>query len=113
MTMKGAFFDPGRLRHEMVLEEPARVADALGGHDVTWSAVATLWAELRPATAGPVNRADAEEAEITHRVVLRFDPRVWSGRRLRMCERIFAIRTVRDLDETGRYLVCRAQEKGL
>ena len=45
--MKGAFFDPGRLRHEMVLEEPVRVADALGGHDVTWSAVATLCSTAR------------------------------------------------------------------
>ena len=108
--MRGAYFDPGRLRHAMVLEEPVRAADALGGQAEDWQAVATLWAHLEPAAA-VVNRADAEEAEITHRVTLRFDTRVWRGRRLRSGERIFAIRAVRDLDETGRYLLCLTREE--
>ncbi|MAS08209.1 MAG: head-tail adaptor protein [Ahrensia sp.] len=108
--MKGAFFDPGRLRHAMVLEEPVRVADALGGQADNWQAVATLWAHLEPA-ASVVSRADAEEAEITHRVTLRFDTRVWRGRRLRAGTRIFEIRAVRDLDETGRYLLCLTREE--
>mgnify|MGYP000285915275 CR=1 FL=1 len=56
-------------------------------------------------------RADAEEAEISHRVVLRFDTRVWRGRRLRSGGRIFDIRAVRDLDETGRYLLCLTREE--
>lgn len=108
--MRGRYFDPGRLRHEMVLEEPVRVADALGGQTEDWQAVTTLWGHLEPA-ASVVSRADAEEAEITHRVVLRFDTRVWRGRRLRSGERIFEIRAVRDLDETGRYLLCLTREE--
>lgn len=109
--MRGRFLDPGKLRHEMVMEDPVRAADALGGQIVTWTEVATLWAHLEPATANPVDRADAEEAEITHRIVLRFDARVWRGRRLRKGGRIFAIRAVRDLDETGRYLLCLTREE--
>lgn len=110
--MRGRFFDPGRLRRETVLEEPVRVADALGGQAESWEAVATLWAHLEPASA-VAYRADTEEAEITHRVVLRFDTRVWPGRRLRLAEddRTFAIRAVRDLDETGRYLLCLTREE--
>ncbi|MAZ18398.1 MAG: head-tail adaptor protein [Ahrensia sp.] len=110
MTMRGPYFDPGRLRHEMVLEEPVRVADALGGQTEDWQAVAALWGHLEPA-ANVVSRADAEEAEISHRVVLRFDTRVWRGRRLRSGGRIFDIRAVRDLDETGRYLLCLTREE--
>ncbi|WP_425418998.1 phage head closure protein [Oricola indica] len=108
--MRGTFFDPGKLRHEMVLEEATQVADALAGHTESWQAVATLWAHLEPA-AEIVSRAGGEEAEITHRVVLRFDVRVWRGRRLRMGERVFAIRAVRDLDESGRYLLCLTREE--
>lgn len=108
--MRARYFDPGKLRHEMVLEEPVRVADALGGQTEDWQAVMTLWGHLEPA-ASVVSRADAEEAEITHRVVLRFDTRVWRGRRLRAGERIFEIRAVRDLDETGRYLLCLTREE--
>lgn len=95
----------------MALEEPQRTSDALGGQTETWQAVATLWAHLEPASASPVRRADAEEAEITHRVVLRADDRVERGMRLVMSDRIFAIRAVRDLDETGRYLVCLTREE--
>lgn len=109
--MRSVYFDPGRLRHELVLEEPARDADALGGHVANWSAVATVWAQLEPVTASPVSRADSEDAEITHRIVVRFDPRVWRGRRFTTNGRIFAIRAVRDLDETGRYLLCLTREE--
>lgn len=111
MTMKTAFFDPGKLRHEMALQQAVRVADALGGQTENWQTLATLWAHLAPATASPVRRADGDEAEITHRVVLRADARVQHGMRLVTGERIFAIRAVRDLDETGRYLVCQTREE--
>ncbi|QKV18633.1 phage head closure protein [Oricola thermophila] len=108
--MRGKHFDPGRLRHEMRLQRATRVPDALGGHAETWETVATLWARLEPA-AGVVSRADGEEAEITHRVVLRADARVKRGMRLVEDGRILAIRAVRDLDETGRYLLCLTREE--
>lgn len=108
--MRGKHFDPGRLRHEMRLQRAIRVPDALGGHTETWETVATHWAHLEP-SAGIVNRADGEEAEITHRAVLRADPRVKRGMRLMKGGRILAIRAVRDLDETGRYLVCLTREE--
>ncbi|MFZ2101366.1 MAG: phage head closure protein [Oricola sp.] len=109
--MRGTHFDPGRLRHEMALQQAVRAADALGGQTETWETVATLWAHLETATASPVSRADGEEAEITHRVVLRADARVQRGMRLVKGARIFAIRALRDLDETGRYIVCRTREE--
>ncbi len=109
--MRGTYFDPGRLRHEMALQQAVRVADALGGQTETWQTLATVWAHLVPATASPVRRADGEEAEITHHVVLRADARVRSGLRLATGARVFAIRAVRDLDETGRYLLCLTREE--
>jgi SPP1 family predicted phage head-tail adaptor len=109
--MRGAFFDPGRLRHAMELQQAVRTPDALGGQSESWQPVATVWAYLAPATASPVRRADGEDAEITHRVLLRADDRIQFGMRLATGERIFAIRVVRDLDETGRYLVCLTREE--
>ncbi|WP_193175909.1 phage head closure protein [Oricola nitratireducens] len=109
--MKTVFFDPGKLRHEMALQQAVRVADTLGGQTETWQTLATVWAHLVPATASPVRRADGEEAEITHHVVLRADAGVQRGMRLVTGERVFAIRAVRDLDETGRYLLCLTREE--
>jgi len=109
--MRGVYFDPGRLRHEMVLQQAVRTPDALGGQAESWQAVVTVWAHLAPASASPVRRADGEEAEITHRVVLRADARIRTGMRLARDGRTFAIRAIRDLDETGRYLVCLTREE--
>jgi len=109
--MRGAYFDAGRLRHAMELQKAVLTPDALGGQTEAWQPVATLWAHVAAAGASPVRRADGEETEITHRLVLRADDRVERGMRLVEGERIFAIRTVRDLDETGRYLLCLTREE--
>ena len=109
--MRGAYLDPGKLRHAMELQQAVLTPDELGGQTEIWQTVATLWAHLEPASASPVRRADGEEAEVTHRVVLRADGRVQRGMRLVKDTRIFAIRTVRDLDETGRYLLCLTREE--
>jgi SPP1 family predicted phage head-tail adaptor len=111
MTMRGTYFDPGRLRHAMELQQAVRTPDDLGGQSESWQPIVTVWAHLQPASAGPVRRADGEEAEITHRVVLRADDRVQRGMRLVKGDRIFAVRALRDLDETGRYLVCLTREE--
>ena len=50
---------------------------------------------------------------VSHRITLRFRSGVASGMRFVRGSRVFDIVTVHDPDETGRYLVCRAQEKGL
>lgn len=111
--MRGRFFDPGRLRHAMALQVATRTPDALGGRDEAWETVVTVWAHLEPARADPVRRADADDADITHRVTLRADARVARGMRLVTGTRAFAIRAVRDLDETGRYLLCLTREEAL
>lgn len=111
MTMRGPYFDPGRLRHDVELQQAVRVADALGGHAESWEPVAAVWAHLEPASAGPLRRADSEEADITHRAVLRADNRVRRGMRLVTGNRILSIRTVRDLDGTGRYIECLTREQ--
>lgn len=109
--MRTQFFDPGRLRNELRLEEASRAADGLGGVTESWSEVAVLWAHLEPVSASLVSRADGLDHDITHRAILRADDRVREGMRFSKGGRVFEIRTVRDLDETGRYFVCLTRER--
>jgi SPP1 family predicted phage head-tail adaptor len=108
--MRGKHFDPGQLRRELVLEEPARTADALGGVTESWSATATVWGLVESA-ARPGYRAGADESGITHRVTVRADERVQAGRRFRDGAGILAIRAVTDPDGTGRYFLCLTREE--
>lgn len=109
--MRTRFFDAGRLRHEVRLEAVTREADDLGGFAETWAEVATLWAHLEPVSAALAARADGFDHEVTHRAILRADDRLQPGMRLVKDSRVFEIRTVRDLDETGRYALCLTRER--
>lgn len=111
--MRTVFIDPGALRHELLLQEAAYAPDGSGGHDVTWTEVATVFGLIEP--VGQESRFGAGQTRetSTHRITLRRRVEVASGMRLVRQTRIFEILTVHDPDETGRYLVCRTKEQGL
>ena len=110
--MRTLFVDPGALRSEMAIEAVALAPDGLGGHVETWSEVATVFALIEPVSASAVFGAGQTLETVTHRITMRWRDGVASGMRLTRAGRIFAIVTVHDPDETGRYLVCRTREAG-
>jgi SPP1 family predicted phage head-tail adaptor len=71
-----------------------------------------LFARIEPVSAASRFGADQMLETVTHRITLRHRPGVASGMRFRRLARLFAIVTVHDPDETGRYLVCRVREEG-
>ena len=106
------FLDPGTLRSELALEACSTVADGLGGHAEDWTEIATIFGRIEPVSAQSIFGADQTLETVTHRVTMRRRDGVASGMRFRKQGRIFAILTVHDPDETGRYLVCRTKELG-
>jgi len=110
--MLTTFIDAGVLKHRLVLEQVIETSDGSGGAIITWSEVATLWASIDSVHAAMRHLAQQSQETITHRITLRYRKDVASGWRFRKGDRIFKIITVRDPDETGRYLVCRTEEEG-
>lgn len=110
--MNTTFIDAGSLRTELALESCATVPDELGGLTENWTEVATLFAMIEPVSADSRFGADQTLEAVTHRITLRHRDGVASGMRFAKQQRVFAIVTVYDPDETGRYLVCRARETG-
>ena len=106
------FIEPGSLRTELALEDVTLTEDGAGGHVESWAEVATVFARLEPQRADMRFAGDQTLESMTHRVTLRFRDLVKSGMRFRLGDRLFAIVTVHDPDETGRYLVCRTWEQG-
>jgi SPP1 family predicted phage head-tail adaptor len=107
-----SFIEPGSLRTELALEDVTLSEDGAGGHVEHWAEVATVFARLEPLRADVRFGGDQTLKSVTHRVTLRFREALKSGMRFRLGERIFAIATVHDPDETRRYLVCRTREQG-
>jgi SPP1 family predicted phage head-tail adaptor len=110
--MPAPSIDPGRFGTAFVLEEPVLNSDGSGGHTVSWNATAMLFGRIEPLRATAEWHAGRPHSRLTHRITIRCNKTVASGMRLRLADRIFAIRTVHDPDETGRYLELSTEEEG-
>lgn len=84
----------------------------MGGHGEEWNEVATVFGRIEPVSAGVRFGAGQALETVTHRVTIRHRDGVSSGMRLKKGARRFAIVSVHDPDESGRYLVLRTREEG-
>lgn len=111
--MQAIFIDPGAFRTELALEQAVLTPDGSGGHVEAWSELGLVFARVEPVSAASRFGAGQTLETLTHRITMRYRGDVRSGMRFRRHNRIFAIVTVHDPDDSGRYLVCRAREEGL
>lgn len=110
--MRGAFVDPGLLRHELSLQSAQLAADSLGGFSETWVVVATVFGRIEPVDARSFFGAAQRMEEATHEITIRYRTDVSSGMRFEKQGRGFLVMSVIDPDETGRYLICTTKEDG-
>lgn len=108
--MKRPILDPGAFTARLTLERTVDVPDGQGGVIRTHAEVGAVWARIEPVTAGRDSAAGAQAMTVTHRIWLRHRDDLESGMRMRKGARRFEIRTFRDPDETGRYLICECEE---
>lgn len=102
-------FDPGWLRHRVVIEAPAASPDGAGGEIVTWQVVATTWAQIEPRAAGEEVRADRATGVVTHAVTLRFREDITGGMRVLYRGRRYRVLTAHDPDARRRYVVLKTE----
>lgn len=103
--------DAGRFSRQLTIENEVDVADGLGGFSKTYHPTDTVWAHICPLSASAKNEADAQISQVTHRILLRFRAGVSPGSRFVTGTRRFYVETVRDPDETGRYIECMVVER--
>ena len=102
----------GALRQRLVLEAPARVVTEGGAATITWVQVAALWAEVHPVSGREIELADAIKARVTHEVRLRYRAGVLPEMRFTGSgARVLEIRSVLDVDERHRWLICQCEER--
>lgn len=102
------------LRHRVTLQQPVLTPDGAGGYTRTWATVATLWAQIEPATQRGQSReifADQHlEPAVTHHVTIRYLSGVTADMRLLYGTRVFAILAVTNKDERNVLLQILARE---
>lgn len=105
-----------RLNRQLVLEAPQRLSDGAGGFVETWTALGTLWAEVKPRTGRLASGETGAVSVGAFRIVTRGAPQGHSnrpepGQRFLMGNRIFRVEAVTEDEPAGLYLVCQCQEE--
>jgi SPP1 family predicted phage head-tail adaptor len=111
LSRRGAS-EAGRLRLRIAFEKPLLDPDGMGGAALIWDPVATIAADVTPMRTDERTIGEGVEQVTRHRITIRSRDDVSAGDRFRLGVRIFAIRSVTDPAEDGRWLVCLCEEEG-
>lgn len=85
--------NPGRLKTAFTLQVRRAARDATGGRAAeSWADVETVWGELTPLAGWEGDRVKQVDAELTHRVVLRYRSDLTSRHRLKVGTTILNIK---------------------
>lgn len=100
----------GAMRHRVTIERPVRTPDEAGGANISWDAVATVWAEIQPKNGREVFESDQLGGRVTHDIRMRFRTGVTPKMRIFHDGRVFDIRLVANIGERGEWLICSCEE---
>ncbi|GGA02521.1 MAG: head-tail adaptor protein [Rhodobacteraceae bacterium] len=104
------------LNRALVLEAPMTSSDGAGGLVETWTALGTLWGEIRPRTGRETQGEAGPVAVGRFRITVRGAPqgatsRPVPGQRFRVGARLFRVLAVTEREPGGMYLVCETREE--
>lgn len=102
--------NPGKLRHRVTIQQATRTRGAGGGYTEKWGEVATVRAAVVPLTGTERIRAMQTEANLTHRIEMRYRAGLTSAMRAVYAGRTFEIRAVIDVEERRREIHLLAEE---
>lgn len=91
--------DPGQLKTRLVVQQPIETPDDQGGVVRTWTAFATVWAQVTPLAARRDVEADADGATQGYRIVLRSHLSLTLQHRFSDGARIYRIAAIRESDD--------------
>lgn len=101
----------GDLRHRVTIQQLSALSDGMGGVRETWQDVATVWAAVEPMEGRERYEAQQIQAELTHRVRLRYRPGITPKMRVVHKGRIFQIEAVINRAERNRELILLCAEE--
>ena len=98
-----------RIRHRVTIQQPVVAVNGYGERITTWSTVAVVWAAVEPLRGREFFDAEQTQAEVSHRVVLRYRSGMVATMRLLHLTRVLHIQAIIDVDERHRelQLMCR------
>ncbi|MDE1173861.1 MAG: phage head closure protein [Parvibaculaceae bacterium] len=98
----------GPLRERVTIEQASMVFDDAGGHTLSWTPIATVWAQVENRSGSEVVVGERIESRGTRRVRIRRRTNIGPGMRLVWGSKVLDIRAVTDSASGAGYiwLIC-------
>lgn len=100
----------GKMRHRVTIQQQSQAQDSHGQETEVWADVETVWASVRPVSGREFFAASGERSDITHEILLRYEPTLTPRHRIVYDGRIFDVVAVLNSDERDRFLDVKAIE---
>lgn len=85
----------GKLRHKVKIQAPGLTQDPVSGEMLPgWTDFASVWASIEPLSARDFIAAQANQSEITARIVIRYRPGILPTMRILHRGKVYAIQGV-------------------
>ena len=99
----------GKLRHYVNLQSSEDVPNEFGEIEKNWTAFASVWASIDPLSGRELLQYQQMNAELSHKIVIRYNSSVNTRCRLVFGQRIFDINVVKNLEERNieQELLCK------
>lgn len=104
------FLTPSQLRHRITLQSPVSTADTYGGYSLSWTDIATVWAQIIPETGGESLQHGRLLVTQSLKIRIRYLDGIHSDCRILFEDRKFGIRAVINERERNEMLILFAEE---
>jgi len=98
------------MRHRITIEQSVNTENESGGFTTSWDEVDIVWAEILPIRADEKLRFGKVNAEISHKITIRYLANLTEDMRIDFGGRYFNIRSIINPQERNEYLEIIAEE---
>lgn len=103
--------EPGRMRHRIRIQRLGQARNEFGEPEDHWEDVATVWSSIQPVSGREFMEALKAQAEVTHRVTIRYTPAVKASMRVLFGDRVLDILHILDAWEQHREMTLLCKER--
>jgi len=103
--------NPGRLRHKIDIEQEATTPNSYGEPTQSWSAfLSSISASIDPVSGREYFASDMTNAEVTHKIRVRYRTGIFPKMRVKFGTRYFDIVSVLNFEERNKELLLMCKE---
>lgn len=104
--------DIGNMNRRIDIVEAGQVSDGAGGYEDSFTVIKTVWGEIKTVGGREYIQAKQAQAEITHKVIMRYTAEINHSNLLSFNGNKYDIQYIINIDEENKYLELHVLRRG-